>query len=128
MSKITNTEMVWIFEVMFDKFKVDKNSAYVMRLPQTDFMTIMVMVILVVVVVVVVMVILVVVVVVMVILVVVVLVMVMQTSHSQQRHLTQHKITTTPWHTTALNKQITYIHQRQLHFVTYNYRYMWRRF
>ena len=106
MSKITNTEMVWIFEVMFDKFKVDKNSAYVMRLPQTDFMTIMVMVIL----------------------VVVVLVMVMQTSHSQQRHLTQHKITTTPWHTTALNKQITYIHQRQLHFVTYNYRYMWRRF
>ena len=61
---------------MFDKFKVDKNPAFVMRLPQNDFMTIMMVVILVV--------------------VVVVMVMVVQTSHIQQRHLAQHDMTATP--------------------------------
>jgi len=59
---------------MFDKFKVDKNTAYVMRLPQTDFMTIMMVVML----------------------VMVVMMMAMQTSHSQKRHLAQHNITATP--------------------------------
>jgi uncharacterized protein (DUF983 family) len=49
---------------MFDKFKVDKNPAYVMILVVD--------------------------------VVVMVMVMVMQTSHSQQRHLAQHNITTTP--------------------------------
>lgn len=52
MLKITNKEMVWSFELMFDKFNVDKNTAYVMRLSQTDFMAIMIVMMLIVMVVV----------------------------------------------------------------------------
>jgi len=44
--------MVWSFELMFDKFNVDKNTAYVMRLSQTDFMAIMIVMMLIVMVVV----------------------------------------------------------------------------